>query len=427
MDRLHYEEMCTALDRLEHNGSLINKEIYLFGHCNATEELVNLLLERGYQPLGILDNNIDKQGMVCKGIPIVAPEKLMSVQQEETIVCIVARAYAAMADQLSRMGYKGCVRKLIDYNSYAEYSLTDDTISRMEKRVANGIVRLQAMMQKYPDYFKIFCPFQALGDVYFMMSYLPYFLQKRQQRKCVVFVIGRACGQVVNIFTPNQEMQLGDNTEGNIECQLETLFQKDMDELIQAALYTRDVNCFIPHQDRPYVVNLSRILYIKKVSLERIYCCGVFGLPATTKPIEPSGFELYSELEEIPEGRAVIISPYAKSVIALPDYIWEQIVSYYQSQGMSCFTNVAPGELPLAGTTAICAKIGEMKSIVERAGIFIGIRSGLCDVLRTAKAEKIALYPDYYYSDTKWKAIDIYSIEGWENIEVKDGFEWKRR
>lgn len=31
---------------------------------------------------------------------------------------------------------------------------------------------------------------------------------------------------------------------------------------------------------------------------------------------------------------------------------------------------------------------------------------------------KIALYPDYYYCDTKWKAIDMYALKGWENIVV---------
>ena len=45
--------------------------------------------------------------------------------------------------------------------------------------------------------------------------------------------------------------------------------------------------------------------------------------------------------------------------------------------------------------------------------------------LRTARAEKTALYSDYNYCDTRWKAIDMYHLEGWENIVVKEGFQWK--
>ena len=54
------------------------------------------------------------------------------------------------------------------------------------------------------------------------------------------------------------------------------------------------------------------------------------------------------------------------------------------------------------------------------------IRSGLCDVIREASCQKIALYPDYYYCDTKWKAIDMYRLESWENIVVEEGFQWKK-
>ncbi|WP_289301274.1 hypothetical protein [Sporofaciens musculi] len=64
--------------------------------------------------------------------------------------------------------------------------------------------------------------------------------------------------------------------------------------------------------------------------------------------------------------------------------------------------------------------------MVERAGTFIGIRSGMCDVIRTVKCRKIVLYPDYNYCDTKWKGIDIYKISEFENIFIKSDFVWKR-
>ena len=138
-------------------------------------------------------------------------------------------------------------------------------------------------------------------------------------------------------------------------------------------------------------------------------------MPKGTKPDEPNTFMEYPHISDIPKGKSVIVSPYAKSVTALPDEVWKYIVSYYCSKGYKCFTNVVGDEIPLKGTVPISPKISEMRSVVERAGTFIGIRSGLCDILRTAKARKIALYPDYNYCDTKWKAIDMYALDGWEN------------
>lgn len=103
------------------------------------------------------------------------------------------------------------------------------------------------------------------------------------------------------------------------------------------------------------------------------------------------------------------------------------MVAYYADKGYQCFTNVAGEEKPLAGTVAISPGISEIESVVEHAGTFVGIRSGLCDVIRSANARKIALYPDYNYSDTRWKAIDIYALNGWENIVIKGEGVWETK
>lgn len=409
MDRLHYEEMVSSLDGLIEEHAIQDKTIYLFGHCNATEELVDLLLDRGFDVAAILDNNASKHETTYRGIAIKAPQEILKEKDNDVIVCIVARAYAAMAAQLERLDYRGAIRKLVDYNSYSEYSLSADTIERKRRRVESGIVLLEALNQKHPSCLKIFCPFAALGDIYIMMSYLPHFLEKRNKKQCVICVVGNACAQVVQLF-------------GNYS--VEKFSQKDIDETIQAALYTNDSNAFIAHQDRPYVVNLHKALYMKCIPLEQIYCCGVFGLPINTIPYKPEQLKQYSNLEQIEEGKAVILSPYAKSVTALPETFWKKIVDSYLERGYQCFTNVAGDEQPLTGTMSISPSIAEIQSVVERAGSFIGIRSGICDVLKYAKCKKTALYPDYNYSDTKWKAIDMYRLEGWENIVVKNDFDF---
>lgn len=410
MDKLHYKEMTENLNQLIEENIIQGKRIFLFGHCNATEELADKLLEYGFSVTAILDNNQAKHGSFYRDIAVRPPKAVMEQPDGEALVCIAARAYAAMADQLKRMGYQGTVRKLVDYNSYAEYSLSPDTIIRKQKRAERGIRLLEQMEAKHPGCFKILCPFAALGDIYFVMSYLPYFMTKRKIGKCVVGVIGKACGEVVRLFGPYETEVMG---------------QKDMDETIQAALYTENKTVFIPHQDRPYMVNLSKVLYNKRIPLEQIYCCGVFGLPLSMKSARPVWLEKYSGPEQIEPGKSVIFSPYAKSVTALKSMVWEQIVESFRSRGYSCYTNVAGEETPLPGTRPVSPAISQIQSAVERAGTFIGIRSGLCDVIREASCRKIALYPDYNYCDTRWKAIEMYSIEGWENIVVGEEFQWK--
>ena len=77
----------------------------------------------------MLSNNTAKQGKNYRGIPIQPPQAVLSFSSEETIVCIVARAYEAMVSQLRQLGYTGQVHKLVDYNTYAEYSLSLETFA----------------------------------------------------------------------------------------------------------------------------------------------------------------------------------------------------------------------------------------------------------------------------------------------------------
>lgn len=405
MDKIHFEELLENLNCLEQKQGFKEKSIYLFGHCNATEELVSLLLERGYAVQGILDNNRSKQGNFYKGIPIIAPCEILSADGDRTIVCIVARAYAAMAKQLKEIGFTGRIEKLVDYNSFAEYSLSEETILRKEERLERGIEKLLGMQDKYPGAFRVYCPFAALGDVYFAMAYLPYFLEKKKIKNFVVLVIGRACGSVAEMFGVKH---------------VEVLTQKDMDEQLQALLYTGDRNAFIAHQDRPYVVKLYRALSVKMIPLELIYKCGVYGLSLECSPCKPSNLEKYDRLDEIPAGKAVILSPYAKSVTNIPYKHWQEIIRHYAQQGYQVYTNAVGAEEALPGTLRLEVKLSQMQSVVERAGIFIGLRSGLCDVIREADAKKIALYPDCCYSDSKWKMEEIYHLDNWENIVLKE-------
>lgn len=410
MDKLLYSEMMENLEVLFCNNVIQSKKIFLFGHCNATEKLADLLLGRGLEVMAILDNNTAKYGMRYRGIEIRPPYVIMREQPSQVLVCIVARAYAAMADQLKRMGYTGVIRKLVDYNSYAEYSLSQDTLEHKWQRVERGIELLQKLKNRYPDSFRILCPFSALGDIYFMMSYLPHFLRKRGIKKYVINVVGKACAEVAALFGTDD---------------VEVFAQKDMDEIIQAALYTKDRETFIPHQDRPYVVNISKALYVKQIPLERLYCCGVYGLPVYTKPYRPVRLCKYRDLQQIKAGKSVILSPYAKSVTELEREVWNHVVDHYYRRGYDCYTNVVGEEVPLPGTQPISPAISEIQSVVERAGTFIGIRSGLCDVLREASCRKVALYPNYNYCDTRWKAIEMYKIENWENIVVGERCQWK--
>lgn len=408
MDQTHYREMKENLERLSADGGLSEKEIYIFGHCNASEKLTELMIEKGYQVTAVLDNNPSKQGLFYKDIPIISPKKIIEKDMNQTLVCIVSRACEAMMQQLRQMQYTGRVEKLVDYNTFAEYSLSPETITRKKKRVIQGIQLLENLRDKYnyPNYgncFFILCPFSALGDVYYAMAYLPYFLENRKIQDYVVVTVGHACANIAKMFN----------------ClEIEILNQKDMDELVQAALFTRAQDIYIAHHDRPYTNLLMKALYVKFIPFELMYRCGVFGLPQSCKPYIPTRLKQFSGRNQMKKGKSVILAPYAKSVAGIGQKIWEKIISYYNKKEYQIYTNIVGEEKELPGTSPLRVELAEFQSAVEWAGVFIGVRSGLCDVIREADCRKIVLFPDCYYSDTKWKVSDFFHLEGWENIVV---------
>lgn len=410
MEKIKYDELKNRLHNLISKRILDGKKIIIFGHCNDTEELVDLLLIEGYEIEAILDNNAAKHGLKYRNVPIVSPTIIRKNNNNNYVVLIASRFYEAMNSQLMDMGFEGSVYKLVDYNSYAEYSLSNDTISEKKIRLSRGKTIIETLEKKYPETVRIFCPYSSLGDIYYCMSYLFTFLKKRKTNRAVVCVYKKSCKEVVSIFGG---------------CEIELLTQSDLEAAVQATLFLHDEFGFIAHNDKPYVMNLTKALLIKKIPFEIIYKSGVFGLPLAAKPAIPISWDTYPNMGSIPEGKSVILAPYAGSVISIGDEIWLNIRDKYKNMGYKVFTNIAPGEKPIKDTEGIFIKIREIKSVVERAGTFIGLRSGLCDVIRSTKCRKIALYPDYNFSGTKWKAIDIFALDEFENIVIKEGSEWK--
>lgn len=405
MDPLHYKEMKQNLEALFVRGFIQEKDIYIFGHCNASEELADLLISRGCSVSAILDNNPAKQGNDYKGIPIIPPQAILDRDRKRMLICIVSRAYEAMARQLRQMGYWGGIEKLVDYNTFAEYSLSFETIYRKRERAMRGVRILEEIRKKYPSYFYLLCPFSALGDVYYAMAYLNGYLDKHHIVNYVVLTVGRACSEIAAMFGCTNR---------------ETLSQRDMDELVQAVLFTRAREAFIAHHDRPYANLLIKALNVKLVPFELLYRCGVFGLEKDVPPSRPMALRYFSGRDSMAKGKSVVISPYAKSVAGIGSGIWEQIICHYQRKGFQVYTNVTGEEKPLSGTVSLRADLMEFQSAVEWAGTFIGVRSGLCDVIKEAHCRKVVLFPDCYYSDTRWKVADFFHLEGWENIIVEE-------
>ncbi|MDR1605431.1 MAG: hypothetical protein LBS10_11720 [Gracilibacteraceae bacterium] len=380
--------------------SIINREVFLFGHCRATEEIARYLLARGVRPAAILDNSTAKQGLACRGVPIAPPERIRDYTAHNSVVLIASRFRAEMAAQLRRLGYDGEIVQLGEDNSFAEFSLSADTLARKTARMRRGAARLEQIRARYPGRRLIICPYNALGDVYWAMAFLPAYRAKHGIGPTALIVAGDACRQVAEMFGAENPV---------------TLEQADMDELVQAVVFTRATDCLIAHHDRPYTDDSIRWLDRHFLSFIDCYKHIVYGLDKTAAPVPPSRLAEFEQREKILPGRSVILAPYAKSVADMPADFWRRMVAAYRRRGYAVFTNTA-GRSPAAGTHSLEIPLAQIVAAAEYAGAFVGVRSGLCDVLYTARCRKTVVFPDCYYSGTPYKVADFFALPGWERI-----------
>jgi hypothetical protein len=401
MNQAHRNEMQRALDARINSRFFDSRVVFLFGHCNATEEMADYLLERNIKIRAILDNSISKQGLSYREIPIVTPEQIQEYTAEKSVVLIATRFFAEMSEQLKQLDYCGEIVQVVELDSFSEYSLSDETLKRRIACVQRGAITLERIRVQYPEHHLVICPNNALGDVYWAMAFLPPYCDKHGIDKIVVLTIGNTCREVAETFDRTNTVALSET---------------EMDEFVQAVIFKREEDCIIAHHDRPYTDKIIKYLDRHFLSFIDYYRCAVYGLTKETKHVLPCKLTPFDNFTYIPKGKSVILSPYAKSVVALPCEFWEKITADYSAEGYTVFTNVANNEKPIEGTVSLKIPVSQMPAVVEHAGTFIGIRNGLCDVLYAADCRKIVVYPDCYYSTTPFKVADFLALPEWESI-----------
>lgn len=125
----------------------------------------------------------------------------------------------------------------------------------------------------------------------------------------------------------------------------------------------------------------------------------VFNLPDEAQPEHPifrnADKEVLELLERysLEEGKTVIVSPYSNTLAGLPDEFWKKLVRRLKQFGFSVCTNSSGDREPaIEGTASVFFSLDIAPQMVEKAGYFIGIRSGFCDIISGTKAKKVILY-----------------------------------
>ncbi len=90
----------------------------------------------------------------------------------------------------------------------------------------------------------------------------------------------------------------------------------------------------------------------------------------------------------------MVLSPYAGHFTpSISEEHWKILVDGLREKGYTLCTNCgSPDEKPLDGTVAAFVDLKDCVEFVERAGAFIGVRSGLCDLICMTDCKKTVIY-----------------------------------
>lgn len=120
--------------------------------------------------------------------------------------------------------------------------------------------------------------------------------------------------------------------------------------------------------------------------------------------------------------KTAIIFPYPRTVSFLPTVSWDKIINRLKSIGWDVATNVIGEEKELPGTKRLNFNFSEVHAIVEAAGWVIALRSGVCDIISSARCKKTFLYikNSNYYNCGAFKR-DLNEFDMLSKIDIPGG------
>lgn len=394
------------LDAFIRAGELTDRhKIYFFGINDSCRETITYLREKNLEVTGILENNTNKQGNYCCGVKAVSVKAGVGNNIADKVVLISSPYWREMKSQLLSIGVME--RQILVLFVFFEEKPWKPYFREPMELVLRGRDIYRKLEKQYsPDHHFFLCPYTGTGDVYLVGTLLPAYLKKNGIDDYVFMVISASCRKVAKIFDIPNIHQL-----------------KNMEDV--TALLKYYMLC--PKEARLKVLNDSWadiytnltqwIRGLHGMDFTQMFTRFVFELGEHARPEQPVLKDRQEDVDKVfvesgmTPGRTVVIAPYTTTLSELPNEFWEKLAKELADRGYVVFTNSGgPGEPVIDGTEAAFFPLEIAPQAMSRAGGFIGVRSGFCDVISGSTAKKVVLY-DKHATFYNCSAYDYFSLE----------------
>lgn len=386
-DRLIIEE---TVEKYAKRGFFKNKIVILFGCTVYARNIRDSLKKHNVKVEAIVDNNPNKVGKDCLSVKVYSPQMYLSQYEEEFAIIVCSKYYYEMTKQLNQWGYKEGIHILNIMVSECEILEKDSEseLFSLFEQAETGFERYRNILKRYSREYKVLaCPYPGTGDIYMACSLLDIYLKQNNISRYILVVIGNNCRKVANLF--------------RIE-NIEAVSKEEMELMLKAWEFfgTEKMNI------KPLLYwgwRTKHFLYADKypqITFNEMFQYDVYEFAdiqmgkriAYDKKSEYAK-NLFHELGLRP-GKTVILAPYAGSFASeMGLELWEQLTDRLIERGYQVCTNsCGESEPPIKNTVPVFFPYEEAVNVLEYAGGFVALRSGLCDIVSQADCKMVIIY-----------------------------------
>lgn len=368
------------LRNMTRKGFLKEKRIYLFGVSDNTRQIVQMLRDLGMEPAGILDNDPVKQNSYCARIkvyPVYGNEKLW---KSESVFLVYSFFWKEMIRQLHSLMISD--KKIFCLCQKKKFLMEQFWMAFRGRQIHQRLVRTYGNLPVF------LCPYTGTGDIYLIGTFWREYLKSVEIDDYIFLVINGACKKVAEIFDIKNLELLRTQEEGEYLIKYYMLCPEEIPLKILNDSWGQI-------RGNP----LQWFRGYKGLYFMELFRQFVFELPNEALPEKPVLKDVENELialfkkYKLIKGKTVILSSYANTLADLPDNFWAGLAGKLQKKGYIVCTNSSGEKEPaVKGTIPVFFPLNIAPQFVSRAGFFIGVRSGFCDVISAADARKIILY-----------------------------------
>lgn len=253
-------------------------------------------------------------------------------------------------------------------------------------------------------------PFVWLGDLFYVFSKLERYLVAKDIEDYVIVLMSEKAKKIAAMYGFEAKV-LGPNK---------------MKNLVRLSMAAGAAAKFkIMHHD-PAFIYYNRANYwsgYRGLSLKDMLDICVFD-NIQIDPIPPFNVQNCNEVQKYfkrigvrPE-KTVVLSLHSNTLSGLSDQFWYKLCKEIKQYGFDVCCNAMPQEKQIKDVPIVNLDVAAIAAFVEKAGYFVGIRSGICDILAFTKCRKIVLYPmdcgekdrSFFSLNTMWHKEDFVEL-----------------